>query len=229
MRSGKKTPHFYHHKKPNYCGLNEGIPHVIAKYLIKNAVLDALEGLGKPPTIERTCWTCGKTIIQPLPLHKIAGVELEKKIRTNKGIIRLDVALINQEGSVVCGVEIYHKHRVDKKNERWFMDIPWFEVNAEEINQNPLLWQIRKSKGLNPFCCKARRKKAKRFKIIQRGLAIHVDGCPIPARVWRGKPYANLIDDCLCCKYFCGKETTEVINPKTKEYEEIIYCDFSSR
>ena len=48
---------------------------------------------------------------------------------------------------------------------------------------------------------------------IYRGFALHVDGCPLPARVWRGKPYANVIDDCVSCEHaieiedgrvFCG-------------------------
>ena len=47
----------------------------------------------------------------------------------------------------------------------------------------------------------------------ERRLALHVDGCPLPARVWRGKPYANVIDDCVYCEHaieiedgrvFCG-------------------------
>ena len=37
--------------------------------------------------------------------------------------------------------------------------------------------------------------------IISRGFALHVDNCPIEARTWRGKPYANYIDDCHGCKY----------------------------
>ena len=36
---------------------------------------------------------------------------------------------------------------------------------------------------------------------IERGFALHVDGCPLPARVWRGKPYANVIDDCVWCEH----------------------------
>jgi hypothetical protein len=36
---------------------------------------------------------------------------------------------------------------------------------------------------------------------IYRGLATHVDGCPVRARVWQGKPYANVIDDCTGCRY----------------------------
>lgn len=41
-----------------------------------------------------------------------------------------------------------------------------------------------------------------------RGFAMHVDDCPIRAREWRGKPYANFIDDCLDCKY-CISHTYE--------------------
>ena len=37
--------------------------------------------------------------------------------------------------------------------------------------------------------------------IILRGSAFHIDNCPIKVRTWRGKPYANFIDDCHGCKY----------------------------
>lgn len=37
--------------------------------------------------------------------------------------------------------------------------------------------------------------------VISRGYAQQVDGCPIAARSWHGKPYANFIDDCLYCQY----------------------------
>ena len=38
-------------------------------------------------------------------------------------------------------------------------------------------------------------------KIIERGLALHVDYCPIHMRIWEGKPYANFMDDCSYCEY----------------------------
>lgn len=37
---------------------------------------------------------------------------------------------------------------------------------------------------------------------ISRGFAFHYDECPISARVYKGKPYANVIDDCLGCEHF---------------------------
>lgn len=36
---------------------------------------------------------------------------------------------------------------------------------------------------------------------MSRGFAVHVDNCPIKSRVWKGKPYANFMDDCLYCEY----------------------------
>jgi hypothetical protein len=44
-------------------------------------------------------------------------------------------------------------------------------------------------------------KVARELPHIQRGFAIHVDHCPIAARVWRGKAYANVIDDCANCEF----------------------------
>jgi hypothetical protein len=60
--------------------------------------------------------------------------------------------------------------------------------------------------------------KLNKMPIIQRGLANHVDFCPKKARVWKGKPYANLIDDCWGgCEYFIGNDNSEqeqLGNPK---------------
>lgn len=48
-------------------------------------------------------------------------------------------------------------------------------------------------------------------RIIERGLAIHVDGCPIRARVWHGKPYANVMDDCSSCQYHISSTETTIL------------------
>ncbi len=36
---------------------------------------------------------------------------------------------------------------------------------------------------------------------VRRGLALHVDNCPIRARELNGRPYANVIDDCHGCDH----------------------------
>jgi hypothetical protein len=40
-----------------------------------------------------------------------------------------------------------------------------------------------------------------RKSLLRRGMALHVDNCPINARVWKGKSYANVMDDCLYCRF----------------------------
>jgi hypothetical protein len=55
--------------------------------------------------------------------------------------------------------------------------------------------------------------------VVSRGLANHVDNCPIQARVWKGKPYANVIDDCWNCDYYLGDEHNEYGGM------EFIYCN----
>jgi hypothetical protein len=42
--------------------------------------------------------------------------------------------------------------------------------------------------------------------IIERGFAIHIDHCPLESRIWKGKYYANLIDDCSGCGYLLDKK-----------------------
>lgn len=59
--------------------------------------------------------------------------------------------------------------------------------------------------------------------VINRGLANHVDNCPIQARVWRGKPYANVIDDCWCCDYYLGEQHNK------HGGMEFIYCNGHQR
>ena len=46
---------------------------------------------------------------------------------------------------------------------------------------------------------------------VSRGFAWHVDGCPIPARVWKGNAYANVIDDCIGCEHLLAPGDVGVI------------------
>ncbi|PMG41026.1 competence protein CoiA family protein [Shewanella sp. 10N.286.52.B9] len=48
---------------------------------------------------------------------------------------------------------------------------------------------------------------ARTMEVTQRGFASHIDYCPIKARVWHGKAYANLIDDCSCCTHCLDVDT----------------------
>lgn len=65
--------------------------------------------------------------------------------------------------------------------------------------------------------------------ITVHGMAQHVNDCPAKIRMWKEKPYANYIDDCLYCKYcistkdglLCsGKEAISTVNDFTIPKDE---------
>lgn len=56
--------------------------------------------------------------------------------------------------------------------------------------------------------------------MIVRGLALHVDGCPIAARSWNGKSYANVMDDCTGCQHLRGIEFADQPEPDPLDEEE---------
>ena len=47
---------------------------------------------------------------------------------------------------------------------------------------------------------------------------LHAMGCPHSVRIWRGKSYANVVDDCNGCKYFIDVEYGD-------EGIEFVICD----
>ncbi|WPJ97643.1 competence protein CoiA family protein [Coraliomargarita algicola] len=77
---------------------------------------------------------------------------------------------------------------------------------------------------------------ATRRSIVKRGMARHVDYCPQGVRIWRGKSYANVFDDCLHCPYayrigddwsyvFCGGQFMIDTYDKLKEHFRQLILD----
>jgi len=62
--------------------------------------------------------------------------------------------------------------------------------------------------------------------IVVRGVALHVDYCPIKMREWRGKSYANFIDDCYGCMYCISTDETGILCSGAHRISSI--KDFSS-
>lgn len=148
----------------------------------------------------------------------IDHVELEKRF---DGLVP-DIVIYS--GKKQLFVEIFVTHKVDntkleklkqagistieidlsKKSETISTD-ELSEILLHGIAEKNWLHNVISQKYFQRFCEISERKE-----LIQRGLAIHVDYCPIRMRVWKGKPYANFIDDCIYCKY-CVKSDEESI------------------
>ena len=78
------------------------------------------------------------------------------------------------------------------------------DISVEELSDILLKSSDRKSWKYNAVSEKWYRyfeKASDKMPLTQRGLALHVDGCPIGIRNWKGKNYANFVDDCTGCEY----------------------------
>ena len=223
LRTGKiRASHFAHRGDSKDCRfLNEGCRHLAAKHAILLAVKEWKRGRRPSPEIRRRCAVCAEERNQKIP-KQVAAAELERRIPLDSTgtCIVADVALVNGRGEPLALVEVRDTHSVDEMKKERIKHLPWMEVEAREILENPFLWNPVESGNLKKTACRCDR--AVRMPVIYRGYALHADGCPVPARVWRGKPYANVNDDCSNCEYCVGIEY-----PKGREAERgppILYC-----
>lgn len=112
--------------------------------------------------------------------HPIDEQKLEKIQKAGISTIEIDLSKKTSSLSVAELSEILIGDSVDKK----------WKYNSFANKHLDLFYSI-----------------ADRRRMVSRGLALHVDNCPIRSRVRRGKPYANFYDDCLGCDYCILYET----------------------
>lgn len=211
QRTGNKVRnHFAHHGINNQCDfLNEGWVHLSAKYQIKLQIENWINKVSSSPVLHRVCPFCKKKKVQQLP-EIIEKVSLEKQIDG----CQVDVALFDKSDNIICAIEVKDKHAVnEEKVEK--LAIPWFEVEAEKILTVTQKWEVVQEGNLKPFRCKCW--EATEMHVVQRGLSLHVDYCPIGVRVWKGKPYANFINDCTYCEHL-------VAHLQDFDYDNYVFC-----
>jgi hypothetical protein len=200
----QRIPHFAH-ARGEQCsyGLETGL-HLAAK-----EILNEKREIVLPPVLLRSNCFSKSTKLAEEKRYKLDEVILEKKI----GKIIPDVIGYVQEHPVL--IEICVTHPVDFKKLCRIKDLGYsaIEIDLSNISRNLSRSELEyliiepgshKKWIHNVF---AERKEqsilesGKKFHTVRRGLTRHVDGCPIGARVWRGKPYANVAHDCIDCKY----------------------------
>ena len=115
-----------------------------------------------------------KLLVEVTVTHGV-GREKLRKIR-ELGLSCVEIDLLDAERNL--GREELEKFVVDENShKRWLHNVRADEVHRKLLSEATLLLSV------------------------YRGLALHVDRCPIPARTWKGKPYANVIDDCTGCEH----------------------------
>ena len=139
----------------------------------------------------------------------IDDVKLEKRF----GDIIPDIVVYS--GDKYFFIEIYVTHPIDdeklkKLKEKNFPTIEIDlskekrDISVEELSDILLKPSDRKSwkyHAASDELYQQFEKASDKMPLTQRGLALHVDGCPIGIRNWKGKNYANFVDDCTGCEY----------------------------
>ncbi len=210
-KKGSKVIHHFAHYAGHNCEHGyESSLHIAAKEIINNAKKFVI------PEVH-LCFPRSnkeKQLLFPAKEISVDDVKLEQRY----GDVIPDIVVTS--GGRELFIEIFVTHKIDetKLEKLKRANISTIEIDlskqnemitAEELSQvllenNPQkVWKYNAiaEKYLQQFYSVSDKRQ-----LISRGYAMHVDGCPIKSRVWKGKPYANFIDDCLYCEYCISTE-----------------------
>ena len=154
--------------------------------------------------------------------YEIESVDIEQKL----GTIIPDVIVRVGERRLLVEVKVTHGVDDEKLKRIRELGLSCVEINLSDVDRDlsrEILKRMiiddsaRKRWVHNVRAHEARKEvlsEATLLESVDRGMAVHVDGCPIRARVWNGRPYANMIDDCTGCEHMV------VLSP-----DEGVICD----
>lgn len=203
---GQKRMHHFKHRSSEDCEYGyESSLHLAAKDILSRSKKMVIPPIyvefpqsGKP-----------KELISKERKIPIDDVELEKRFDD----IIPDIVVYS--GDKYFFIEIYVSHPIDDEKLKKLKEknISTIEIDlskikrdisVEELSDILLKTSPQKSWKYNAVSGKWYQRFVKasdKMPLTQRGLALHVDGCPIGIRNWKGKNYANFVDDCTGCEY----------------------------
>lgn len=203
---GQKRMHHFKHRSSEDCEYGyESSLHLAAKDILSRSKKMVIPPIyvefpqsGKP-----------KELISKERKIPIDDVELEKRFDD----IIPDIVVYS--GDKYFFIEIYVTHPIDDEKLKKLKEknISTIEIDlskikrdisVEELSDILLKTSPQKSWKYNAVSGKWYQRFVKasdKMPLTQRGLALHVDGCPIGIRNWKGKNYANFVDDCTGCEY----------------------------
>ncbi|WP_421172400.1 competence protein CoiA family protein [Aeromonas sp. 601115] len=217
-KKGKKKLHHFAHAKDADCGSGvETALHLAAKEILeirRVIFLPAVEVKVPGRSYSRVL-----DILAPEKEYSLEQVVLERRIDS----IVPDV-IAHIRGRAIA-IEIKVSHAVDDNKATIFrgLGLSVIEIDLSKAPRTFTLEELEplvigpgkhKSWVFNAAAlrkCEQILSGGKRRSTVYRGYALHVDGCPIPARVWRERPYANFIDDCTCCGHLLDSEEGYIV------------------
>lgn len=205
-RKGEKRMHHFAHRSNEDCEYGyESSLHLAAKDILSRS-----EKMVIPPIyVEFPQSGKPKELISMEREISIDNVELEKRFDD----IIPDIVVYS--GDKYFFIEIYVSHPIDDEKLKKLKEknISTIEIDLSKIKRDISVEELsdillkasdRKSWKYNAVSEKWYQRFVKasdKMPLTQRGLALHVDGCPIGIRNWKGKNYANFVDDCTGCEY----------------------------
>lgn len=202
-RQGQKREHHFAHASGDPCRYaSETALHLAAKEILarrKEIVLPAVEANFYGTTIEVApekryrldSTTLERRVANVVPdvLAHVDGRSLHIEVRVTHEVDECKLARIQQLGVSAIEIDLSDKPR----------DLPPIDLETFVVEAGPHKHWVH-----NVVAARVRSRIISEATIrpfVQRGFATHVDGCPLPARRWKGKPYANVMDDCSGCEH----------------------------
>lgn len=220
-RKGKVMSNYFAHQNTECEYGAETMLHIMAK-----SILDK-EKKVLFPDVNIEFGRSRKKLVSGPMLIEFDKVILEKRL----GNVVPDVIIRTGERFVI--IEILVTHKVDEEKLQKIKDakLSALEIGLSKLDREPSLESLR-SILLDEIANKhwvynvvAESYKIKWLSICEqkrtfyRGYAHHVDMCPIHARMYRGRPYANVTDDCSGCEFCLG-----LIRENADDDTYILYC-----
>ncbi|MCR5636994.1 MAG: hypothetical protein K6F76_07455 [Clostridiales bacterium] len=209
-KQGNKLTHHFAHRSDTDCeyGYQTSL-HLAAKEILSNA-----KRINLPQVILNFPGSSKSVRISDSVTLDFDKIELEK----NFGGIIPDIVAYKGDRKLFIEVYVTHKIGDSKLVKIKKADISTIEIDLSKMNHNisreelthVLLSECSEKKWVYNKKCKFWLDKfyerADKMQLKNRGLAIHADWCPISARNYKGKPYANYMDDCSYCEFNIGVE-----------------------
>lgn len=204
-RKGRiKVHHFGHHSGAECPTALETALHLAAKQ-----VLDEQKKIAVPPVEVKFDSYRSHLLLFPARQVELDQVRLEART----GNVVPDVLALTSGRQLFIEIRVTHRVDEDKHEKIRQLGISAVEIDLSTHVRHFSLAGLAESLVRETahkqwlFNAKAERVKAmflrtgERKSIVERGLALHVDHCPVGMRDYRGKAYANVIDDCVHCDY----------------------------
>lgn len=204
-KKGKKNEHhFAHHNAPPCAHAVETALHLAAKEIL------AQEGAVMLPAVTvRFNSHRPDLVLVPASYYPIESIRIEQRAAD---LIPDLIATI--EGRDVW-IEVYVTHKVDdaKRARIQKLGVSALEIDLSQTPRDQPLDQLAETiihdtdhkAWLHHIdaarCHRELLNECHEKPVVGRGLALHVDHCPIRVHEYRGKAYANFFDDCTSCQH----------------------------